>query len=197
MKQQFGQVDRHGRSGAIDRHDREDILQYAALRLWKMVNRRSYPEFENEAHLNAWSSVAVYRWLCQAYQDMPHRAEEVVDYAHAHTVWGKPQVFSQRASEDEIFLRELPSAVLSRVRRTCRLPVQDYPAIGYIANQLVQGRKPIQYYMTSALRIARPRIHFLIDYVTVRVRWALYRIFMEDMGGVIAHPSMQAFSRVR
>lgn len=197
FRQRFGRMSFGRHIGRMDYHDREDVLQSAALRLWQVIDSQSYPQFETTAHLNSWMNVVVYRWLCQAYEEVPDRTrDDVVDYDHARTVWGRPQIFSARSAEDEIFLRELPDALLSRVVKTCRLPEGDHAAVRYIANQLMLGRDPVVNYLASALRVARCRIQFLIDYVTVRVRWALYRIFTEDMGGVIAHPSMQVFSNV-
>jgi hypothetical protein len=78
--------------------------------------------------------------------------------------------------EHEIFLRQLPREIVKRVSKAIRFDGQRRLACFHILRQLVSGHEIAERYMRKQFGVVKPDLDFLIDYVTVRVRMALYEI---------------------
>lgn len=78
--------------------------------------------------------------------------------------------------EHEIFLQQLPREISKRVSSAIRFDGQRRLACFYILRQLVGGQEIAARYMSKQFGVSGSDLEFLIDYVTVRIRMALYEI---------------------
>jgi len=172
----------------VKEQDADDIIQYAALRLWKMLLRRKIPAFETDGHWNVWTGSTIYYMLCSGYMDLrrgevPEKVEENPGQAWHVSHYGSPI-----DSEDGVFLLELPATIEGRIQKTLRLPKSEWLGVRYVLRQMFRGKLPVPYFIEHALGVARGRVQFIIDYVTVRIRMELHRIYTEDLGDMRSHP---------
>lgn len=78
--------------------------------------------------------------------------------------------------EHEMFLRQLPREIFKRVSAAVRFDGQRRLACFYILRQLVGGQEVAARYLRKQFGLSVADVEFLIDYVTVRIRMALYEI---------------------
>lgn len=176
------------RFGSANEHDREDMIQFAALRLWQLLLTRSFPRFDTDGHWNVWTRNVCYNMLCGGYAKTKTGATPTaIPEIAAGQAWHVSRYGSPSDAEDRLFLAELPLAIEQRIRRAFRLKRSEWLGARYVLRQLFEGRLPVPYYLEHALHIRPQRIPFLVDYVTLNVRVELLRMYTETKE-FISHP---------
>lgn len=180
---------RRDRFHGVRRQDVDDVDSYVAMRLYRQLLRKRYPDFQDTHALRAWARMVGWRLCSDALEDAVCKREHPLeDRVRVLRMLLTPRDGSALSSENRIFLAELPETVCRRVVESGRLEPQDVPAFEYIVRRLFHGEVPSPQMLTHEFIVKPRHARFLCDLANFTIRKVLHEMYEESPEVLLGHP---------